>query len=164
MATKKTASKTSSRASVNLPKSSAPAVKKRTVNKSVKTAEKQLKKMGVKGMIIAVLCLLLGVAAGISAYLVVCKNDCFEIIGNDEMTITLNEKYVDQGVKIIEFGKDVSETAVIDTNLKLSDDNLPTELGTFYVKYSVNSVKYGKIFKIEKIRLISVVEPSEGGE
>ena len=164
MATKKTTSKTSSRASVNLPSKSAPAVKKRTVKKSVKTAEKQLKKIGAKGFIAALLCLIIGVGAGIGAYFIVCKNDAFEIIGEDEITITLNDKYVEQGVKIVEFGKDISDKYETETDLKLTDEGLPTELGTFYVKYKVNSVKYGKIFKIEKIRLISVVETSEGGE
>lgn len=164
MATKKIASKTSSRASVNLPSKSTPSVKKRTVKKSAKTAEKQLKKMGAKGIIAVLTCLIIGIVAGLAAYFIVCKNDSFEIVGGDEITITLEQKYVEQGVKIIEFGKDISGNAKIETNLKLTEDGMPTELGTFYVKYTVDSVKYGKIFKIQKVRLISVVETSEGGE
>lgn len=164
MATKKTASKTSARASLNFPSVSTPSVKKRTVKKSAKTAEKQLKKMGAKGIVAALVCLIIGIGVGLAAYFSVCKNDCFEIVGGDEITITLDQKYIEQGVKIIEFGKDISGNAKIESDLELTDDGLPMELGTFYVKYTVDSVKYGKIFKIQKVRLISVVETSEGGE
>lgn len=164
MANKPTANKTSSRATVNLPSKSTTTVKKRTVKKSAKTAEKQLKKIGRKGILTAFLCLIIGIGAGLFAYFSICKNDCFEIVGGDEIAITLDQKYVDQGVKIIEFGKDISDKAQVETNLKLTEDGMPTELGTFYVKYNVDSVKYGKIFKIQKVRLVSVVETSEGGE
>lgn len=157
MATRKTASKSSSRAKINIP-----AVKKSSTKKTVKSAEKQLKKVGGKGLIAVILCMIIGVAAGAGAFFYTSANDTFELIGSDEITITLNDKYVEQGVKIIEFGKDISGEVKTDGNLKLTEEGLPKELGTFYLKYSVDSIKYGKIFKIEKVRLISVVEPSEG--
>ena len=155
-----TANKTSSRAKVNVSSVS----NGTSAKKAVKSVKKEIKKMSGKALIAVILCLIFGVAAGAGAFYFVSANDTFEIIGEDEITITLNDKYVEQGVKIIEFGKDISNKYETETDLKLTDDNLPTELGTFYVKYKVNSVKYGKIFKIEKVRLISVVEISEGGE
>ena len=48
--------------------------------------------------------------------------------------------------------------------MNLNSENKSNEVGTFYVKYSSNSIKYGKIFKVEKIKLVTFVEASEGGE
>lgn len=165
MATRKIASKTSSRAKLNIPSASGTGNgNRRATKKTVNAAKKELKKIGAKGILVAFLVLIVGLAAGAAAYFAVCSKDTFEIIGGDEITITLEDKYVEQGVKIIEFGKDISDKAVIETNLVQSDSGNPAEIGTFYVKYSVDSVKYGKIFRIEKVRLINVVEASEGGE
>ena len=38
------------------------------------------------------------------------------------------------------------------------------EEGTFYMIYKSSCFKYGQLFKVEKIRLISFVEASEPGE
>ena len=92
-----------------------------------------------------------------------CKNDTFELIGKDEITLTLNDKYTNQGVKAISFGKDISAEILIETNL-LTDENgdyYAEDIGTYYIKYYSKDVKYGTIFKVEKIRLITFVEPSE---
>ena len=36
--------------------------------------------------------------------------------------------------------------------------------GTYYIKYTVSNIKYGSIFKVQKIRLIHFVEPTESEE
>ena len=160
MATKKSASKTSSRAKLNLPIFGS----SKTNKKQEKQLEKTIKKSSPKVLIASLLLLIVGFAIGIGAFFLVCKNDTFEIIGSDEITLTLDEEYIENGAKIIEFSKDISNEAVIETNMNLNEENKSNEIGTFYVKYSINSLKYGKIFKIEKIKLVTFVEASEGGE
>ena len=156
--------KTSSRAKVNV---SNKTKAKAAVGAAIVGAAtaKSVKKAGKKGLLVAIICLFIGIAIGIGGYFVVCRNDTFEIIGNDEITITINDVYEDKGVKIIEFGKDISEKAVTETNLTLNADNKPISPGNYYIKYTVDSLKYGKIFKITKIRIINVVEigEAEGG-
>ena len=98
---------------------------------------------------------------------VVCRNDCFAIIGNDEIELTLDEKYEDFGVKVVAFGKRLkADEIAIETNLKVDINGrfYSDEVGTFYIKYSTSNFKYGKLFKVEKVRLITFVEPSEGGD
>ena len=52
------------------------------------------------------------------------------------------------------------------TNLKkdIQGNYYAEEEGTYYITYTVDSLKYGSIFKIQKIRLITFVEPTEAGE
>ena len=159
MATIKSASKTSSRARLNVYLDDI-SVSKRTRKK----ATKELKKIDAKTWVIAILVLVIGVAIGIGAWFLTSKDDCFELIGADELTLTLEETYIEQGVKIISFNKDISEEVVIETNLEKDNDGnyYAEEIGTYYIKYSSTDLKYGKVFKIEKIRLITFVEPSEG--
>lgn len=176
MATKKTATKTSSRAKLNVPtgktcapkKKSAPSAAKRKAAVAIGTAAATttaatVKTLKGKNLIAVLLCFIIGIAAGVAAFFVVSKNDTFELIGNDEITLFIGDEYVEEGVKIIEFGKDVSDKVSKEGNLVL-ENGKATELGTFYIKYFSDTIKYGKLFKIEKIRLINVVEISEGGE
>lgn len=164
MATRKTAKKTSKKASVNIGDFDDVKIKKSTKNKTVKMAKNTSK----KAWLFAFLFFVIGIVGGISAYFITSKNDCFDLIGKDELTLTLddNDRYTDEGVKIISFGKDISDQVVIDTNLKQDENGkyYSEEIGTYYIKYSSKDFKFGKIFKIEKVRLITFVEPSEGGE
>lgn len=117
-----------------------------------------------KAWAFAFLCLVVGVMIGIGSFYFVSRNDCFEIVGGDELTYTVNEKFTDPGVKIISIGKDYSKEAKVETNLKIDENGnyYSDEVGTFYIKYSSTDFKYGSLFKIQKIRLITFVEKSEG--
>lgn len=160
MAVKKTAQKSSRRASLNIPESGSKSTKK-----GKKAVERKIKKSSPLTICLAVVFLIIGLGGGYLAYWLTSKNDCFTLVGRDEITLTLEEEYEDEGVKIIEFGKDISKNAVYATNLKERDGKFYSdEVGTFYIKYTVDSFKYGKIAKIEKVRLITYVEASEGGE
>lgn len=122
---------------------------------------------------VALLIFIITVGIGVGAYFVVSRNDCFTLNGSQEISVTMQAtangsgfvgEFTDEfGVKVIEFGKDISNKVEIQTNMiKVSGNKYKaTEVGTYYIKYSVNSIKYGKIFTIEKIRLINFVEPSE---
>ena len=160
MATKKSATKTSSKASLNLP-----IFNNKKQNKSQKKQlEKTIKTSSLKTLLVSFILIVVGFVIGAGGYFLICRNDTFEIIGGDEITLTLDEAYVENGVKAIEFGKDISQNVVIETNMNLDENKKSTEIGTFYVKYTIDSLKYGKIFKIEKIKLVTFVEASEGGE
>ncbi len=155
MAAKKTASKTSGKASVNV-----------SVTRNKKTEKKTvsaLKKTSLKAWLVGLVCLFVGVLVGAGVWFFVGKNDCFKIVGQDELSFTLSEHYKDEGVKIISLGKDLSTTAKIETNLKVDENGnyYAEDVGTYYIKYSSDDIKYGKIFKVEKVRLITFVEDSE---
>ena len=77
----------------------------------------------------------------------------------------MGERYVDEGVKVIEFSRDIKDTVYIETNLQQDNNEFyATEIGSYYIKYLTNSIKYGKIFNVTKVRIITFVEESEGGE
>lgn len=159
MATRKTASKSSSKVNANF-----------NINKpskrTSKNISKQLKKVSPMAIFLAVVLLVAGAVGGYFAINAISKNDCFEIVGRDEITLTLEQSYVDEGVKVIAFGKDETNKVVIDTNLKQKPDGsyYAEEIGTYYITYNVDSLKYGSIFKVQKVRLINFVEPSETEE
>ncbi len=162
MAIRKKASKTSSRAKSNLDIDGVKISKK-----SQRNAEKALKNTSVKVLLMGLIFLLVGLLLGGGTCWVVCRNDCFDIIGNDEIELTLDEKYDDFGVKVVAFGKRLDAEAIqIETNLKIDADGrfYSDEIGTFYIKYSTSDFKYGKLFKVQKVRLVTFVEASEGGD
>ena len=157
MPTKVNSKKSSSRATINLPNLS-----KKDKNKIAK----DIKKLTPKNIFIALLLIILGFSIGAGAYYGISKNDCFQLVGEEELTFSLSDTYKDEGVKIIEFNKDISNTAYIETNLKQNSEGefYAEDIGTYYIKYMTDSIKFGKIFKIAKIRLITFVEESESGE
>ena len=135
---------------------------KRTKRK-VKT---KLKKLSFGVVVLAVFLLAVGVVGGYFGVQYLSRNDCFNIVGADEITLEIGETYFDEGVKVVAFGVDETDKVEIETNLKKDKDGAyfaQTE-GTYYIKYTVNNIKYGSIFKVQKIRLIHFVEPTESEE
>jgi len=135
---------------------------KRTTRK-VKT---KLKKLSFGVVMLAIFLLAVGVVGGYFGVLYLSRNDCFNIVGAEEITLEIGESYLDEGVRVIAFGVDETDKVEIETNLKKNNDGkfyAQTE-GTYYIKYTVNNIKYGSIFKVQKIRLIHFVEPTESEE
>lgn len=124
------------------------------------------KKVSIKAILIAILCFVLAGAIGAGVCFFMGKDDCFSIVGNEEVTLTLDQNYADEGVFIKEFGFDLSKNAKINTNLKQNGNGefYAESVGTYYIAYTVNSLKFGFVYHIQKIRLITFVEASEGGE
>lgn len=153
---KKTASKTSKKVDFNFEIDA-------NTNKKI---NKQLKRTPAKTLLIALVVLLVGAAIGCSATFLLTRKDCFKIVGAEEITLTINQPYFDQGVKVVAFGKNHANKVAIETNLQKNLDGSLTsnEVGTFYIKYTVKDFKYGTIFKVQKIRLITFVEPSDDAE
>ena len=161
MATRKTASKTSKKATVSFDWGNNKPSKRET-----KKINKNLKKLGDGTLITALILLVVGTVGGFFGFKVLTKNDCFVLNGKDEITLQIGEKYTDDGVKVVAFGKDETEKVQIETNLTKNEDGTYSaeEEGTYYITYTVDSFKYGTIFKIKKIRLITFVEPTEQEE
>lgn len=159
MTKRKTTSKVSKKvqAEINIDKPS-----KRTKRK-VKT---KLKKLSAGVLFLAVLLLAVGAVGGYFGVKYITRNDCFKIIGEDEINLTLNENYIDEGVKVIAFGVDDAKNVKVETNLKQNSEGeyYATSEGTYYIKYTVDNIKYGSIFKVQKIRLLHFVEPTESDE
>ncbi len=157
----------SERASININKNFIPYKNTKKNQNKVKSAVKTI------NLFVALIIFLITAGMGIGAYFIVCRNDCFVLNGAQEVYIELKAKpqggeivgsYKDAfKVTIIEFGQDISNSVKIETNMNVVGENEyeATQIGTYYIKYSVDSIKYGKIFTIEKIRLINVVEQSE---
>ena len=135
---------------------------KRTTRK-VKT---RLKKLSFGVVMLAIFLLAVGVVGGYFGVQYLSRNDCFNIVGAEEITLEIGETYLDEGVRVVAFGIDETDKVEIETNLKKDNNGkfyAQTE-GTYYIKYTVNNIKYGSIFKVQKIRLIHFVEPTESEE
>ncbi len=133
-------------------------------NKQKKKVEKNLKKTPFKTLLIVLVVFVVFALIGGGITFVLTRNDCFELVGADEITLSLGDSFVDPGVKIVAFNKDVSANVVVKTNMQ-TEDNVTfsaDEVGTYYIEYTVDNFKYNTLFKIKKVRLITVVEPSEG--
>ena len=161
MATRKNATKITPKAQVNMP-----TINSSTKRRSKKRVKKTLKTLSVKDILIAILFLTVGVAIGAGIWFALCKNDKFDLVGQDELSFTLNQTYKDEGVIIIAFGQDDSDNIAIETNLLQNNNGelYAEEAGTYYIKYTTTNFKYGKLFKVQKVRLITFEEISEGGE
>lgn len=162
MATRKTAGKTSKKATADFNWNS----NVKTSKKTSKKINKQLKKVSAGANMLALLLLVVGAVGGYFGVKLITKNDCFVLNGKDEITLQIGETYTDEGAKIVSFGKDVSEDVEIETNLKKNQDGsyFADEEGTFYITYKSTNFKYGTLFKVQKIRLITFVEPTEQEE
>lgn len=158
--------KSTHRASVNFPSGDDDYTYKKPKKRQINKAKKAVKGIGAKGWLAAILVLIFGIGVGLGSFFLMCKNDNFELVGKDELIITTSEKYTDDGVKIVAFGKDISNEVKIDTDMKIDEEgNFYSDvIGTHYITYYTTELKYGSIFKVQKIRLVTVVEASETEE
>lgn len=104
---------------------------------------------------ICLLALVGGAVLGAYAYEYVCQDDCFVVLGEKENAVelnTVNFTYYDDGVRIVEFGRNISDNVVVETNMiKLGNGAYTvntTVPGRYYIKYAVDSPKYEKVTKI----------------
>ena len=104
---------------------------------------------------ICLLALVGGFFAGAYAYEYLCSGDCFVLQGQKEYAVALNSAefiYNDDGAKVVEFGRDISDSVVTETNMtdlgggKYTVDT--TVSARYYIKYTVDSPKYGKVARI----------------
>ena len=94
MATKTSSRKVSVKSGINLPKIN--------LNKNdKKKVKKDLKNVSARTIGFIFIALFIGFVLGSFAYLITCRNDCFSLCGEEELTFILGERYVDEGVKVI---------------------------------------------------------------
>lgn len=131
--------------------------------KQANKAKKSLKRTPMQTLIVAVVVLLVGALVGAGATYLLTRNDCFELVGEEEIECVAGETFADEGVKIVAFNKDESKNVKIETDLLRDENGLfySDEIGTHYIIYTTNNFKYGKLFKIKKIRLVHIVEESD---
>lgn len=127
---------------------------------------KAAKKMNGKSIAVIFVCFILALTIGAGVCFFLGRNDKFDMLGSEQITLAINEKYLDEGVDIREFGINLSKKAIINTDLETDGNGnyYAKSAGDYYIAYTVKSLKFGLIYPVQKIRLISVIGESEGGE
>lgn len=148
----------------------------RTTKKQQRETKKALKSLSLKIVLISLGLLLLFLAvSGTSCYLLT-KDDCFTLMGNKDVVIDIEKDsvYIEDGYKVIEFGKDVSDKVTIETNMRITEEGFYAPqidelgnpiIGQYYIIYHAETFKYSKFATIERVRFVyfeestDVVEP-----
>ncbi len=92
----------------------------------------------------------------ITAYFLT-KNDCFVLNGNKEITLGINDIYTEKGVKVVAYGKNISETAKIVIYDQEDEEvmEVNTEIENEYtIIYQVSSSKYASYKLIRKVKVV----------
>lgn len=121
---------------------------KKTSNKSNITAKKvnkKLSKFTTTTKIICVFLFVLAVFGGVFTTYYLTKDDTFTLIGGTEITLNIGDEYIEQGVKIIAFGKDISNEVIITgtVNTNVADE--------YVLKYTVNNFRFKNYTLYKKI-------------
>ena len=129
-------------------------------------AVKAIKKLNGKSMLTVILCFIIALGIGVGACFLLGRNDKFEMNGEEHVSLQIGETYTDDGVEIVEFGLNLSKNATIETDLQRNENGefYSDTAGDFYIAYTIKSLKFGLIYPVQKIRLVSVTGESEGGE
>ena len=123
------------------------------MSKLQKQAVKQVKKKPWYALILLVI-LAFGAVGGFFGAKLLIKNDKFEINGDQEVVLEVGDYYVEKGATIISFGRDISKQVKIDSTVDT------TQAGQYYVKYTVEDIRFGEI---ERYRYVTVVEVDNEG-
>ena len=125
---------------------------KNKIEKKIKNkVEKSAKKRPLTFLLMVALLLGCGVGGYFTAS-AICKNDCFEIIGEKEVVLTVGETFVDEGARAISFGRDISDKIVV------AENTVDTEkAGQYYIKYTVDDFRFKGV---ERYRIVIVEEVS----
>ena len=110
---------------------------KMTTRKLKTETNKQLKKR--PWIIILIIFFAVAAVGGFFAANVITKNDTFEIIGEQIVYIEVGASYQEEGVKIISFGRDISDEVKIESNLD------ETKVGEYCIKYTVEDIRFGNV-------------------
>lgn len=122
-----------------------------SVSKAVKKSHK-----GV--LLLALLFLVLGAAAGAAVSWFMTKDDRFVLNGEKEITLAVGEAYEEQGAEVISFGRDISENVVI------SGDTVDeTTEGVYQIVYSVEDLRWGE-YQLVRVVMVGDGDPDNGTE
>ena len=117
--------------------------------------KRKFKRLKKKILLFFTLFLILGTAIGYFGSIWLTKNDTFELIGDKNITLNINDEYDEQSVKVISYGIDLKDKVSIDSNIDTSKE------GEYRVIYTVNSLKYKNI---KRVRYITVRNGSENND
>ena len=122
-----------------------------SVGKAVKKSHK-----GV--LLLALLFLVIGAAAGAAVSWFMTKDDRFVLNGEKEITLAVGEAYEEQGAEVISFGRDISENVVI------SGDTVDeTTEGVYQIVYSVEDLRWGE-YQLVRVVTVGDGDPDNGTE
>lgn len=122
-----------------------------SVSKAVKKSHK-----GV--LLLALLFLVIGAAAGAAVSWFMTKDDRFVLNGEKEITLAVGEAYEEQGAEVISFGRDISENVVIS-----GDTVEATKEGVYQIVYSVEDLRWGE-YQLVRVVTVGDGDPDNGTE
>lgn len=104
-----------------------------------------MSKFSVTTKLVAALFFVICLFCGVATTYFITKNDTFEIVGETELEINLGEEYVEQGVKIIAFGKDISDQVEIigEVDTTFADE--------YVIKYKVDNFRFANYTLYRKV-------------
>lgn len=120
-------------------------------------AEKAVKKSHPATLVLAVLFLIVGIVAGIIVSRQLTKNDTFVLRGESVVRLEIGENYVEEGVTIVSFGKDISDKVQYGGD---ADDLQTGEEGIYQIVYTVEDFRWGDF---QRVRTVIIGNP-EGAE
>ncbi|MBE6123925.1 MAG: DUF5011 domain-containing protein [Erysipelotrichaceae bacterium] len=99
---------------------------------------------------------IVGALFGIGASYLVTRNDCFVLNGSKEIILEINDTYIEQGVKVVSFGKDISKNTKI-TIYDINDDKVDSidtsSENEYTVIYNIENLKYANYKLIRKVKV-----------
>lgn len=118
-----------------------------------KDIKKIKKHISNKALLLGVVFLIIGIISGCLAYYILCKDDKLELLGESQLTFSVGETatYVEDGFVAISFGKDISSTVEIESDLEKDTSgkyiiNTSSE-GTYFIKYTFKDYHFNTIIK-----------------
>ena len=132
-------------------------IKRKAKSKAKREIKKEVKKISTLSWLFIAMFFAIGCVGGGFAYAQVIKNDTFEVIGDKQITLNIGDAYTytEQGVKIISHGKDISGKVKIQTNIPTGGVLDTSDVGEYFVIYTVDDLRFGNI---QKVRVIEIVE------
>ena len=120
-----------------------------------KTAEQAVKKSHPATVILTIVFLIVGIAAGVLVSRQITKNDKFILNGEKTVQMEVGGAFVDEGATVISFGRDIS------SGVQVSGDELNADVeGVYQLVYTVDDLRWGDY---RLVRVVVVGNP-EGAE
>lgn len=128
--------------------------KRKIKSQAKKETKKAYKRLTPLSVVVIVSVFVLSVVLGVVAEKLITRKDEFVLLGNKSYEIEVGQEftYTEEGFRIISFGKDLSDKVKIDTNMTKNLDgtySIDTSVeGDYFIKYTVDSHKFGKIKRV----------------
>lgn len=120
-----------------------------------KTAEQAVKRSHPATVILTIVFLIVGIAAGVLVSKQLTKNDEFILNGEKTVQMEVGGAFVDEGATVISFGRDIS------SGVQVGGDELNVQQeGIYQLIYTVDDIRWGEY---QLVRVIIVGNP-EGAE